>query len=82
MADHNPGSHVIQFIGLAYQYYYMMFEQCWTDYIAEDIITFCWNGNCDIEDVGKSLKKNWLYMTREIILSGIVWWEGVPSSTS
>ena len=52
------------------------------DETFNDVYLFCWNDGCTPDQVGQNIEKNILYMTRDIIDAGIVWWEGVPEGQS
>lgn len=74
-----PGMHFIQILGICYQMYYMVQEQCKITETINDLFLFCWNQGCEVEKIGQHFEKNWLYMTRAIIDAAIVWYEGIPT---
>ena len=82
MTKKEPGSNVVMMIMIMYQLYYMLNEKCKVDMTINDVYLYCWNEGCAPEQIGKNIEKNILYMTRDIIDAGIVWWEGVPESQS
>lgn len=82
MFQHDPLKHWIPVVSLIYQGYYMISEECKIDLTLSDMFIYCWNENCEADDIKRHLEKNFLYMTRALIDAGIVWWEGVPSNTA
>ena len=56
----------------------MWTEKCSIDKTFNDIYLFCWNDSCSPSKIEANIVKNILYMTRDLIDCGIVWWEGVP----
>ena len=78
MTKKNVGDNLIMMMMIVYQMYYMYGEKCKIDETFNDVYLFCWNDGCTPDQVGKNIEKNILYMTRDIIDAGIVWWEGVP----
>ena len=65
---------------LIYQLYYMWGEKCSIDRAFNDLYIFCFNNGCRPDEILLNLEKNFLYMTRALIDSAIVWYEGVPAS--
>ena len=82
MTKKDVGSNIILMIMIVYQLYYMWGEKCKIDETFNDVYLFCWNDGCTPDQVGQNIEKNILYMTRDIIDAGIVWWEGVPEGQS
>ena len=82
MTKKDVGSNIILMIMIIYQLYYMWGEKCKIDETFNDVYLFCWNDGCTPDQVGQNIEKNILYMTRDIIDAGIVWWEGVPEGQS
>ena len=80
MTKKEPGQNFVLMLMIVYQLYYMVSEKCKIDMTFNDVYLFCWNEGCTPDQVGKNIEKNILYMTRDIIDAGIVWWEGVPES--
>lgn len=65
-------------IAIIYQLTYMWGEKCSLDRAQNDLYIYCWNQGCRGEEILYNLETRFLYMTRALIDSAIVWYEGVP----
>ena len=82
MTKSTPKDNWVLMIMIMYQLWYMWTEKCSIDKTFNDIYLYCWNDGCSPEKIGKHIERNILYMTRDLIDCGIVWWEGVPEHMS
>ena len=65
---------------IMYQLYYMWSDKCTIDSTINEVYIYCWNHGCTASSFWNNTKLNFLYMTRAIIDSLIVWFEGVPTN--
>ena len=65
-------------LAIFYQLFYMGTQQCSIDKTVNDIFVFCWNEGCELGELWEHTYMNFLYMTRALLDSAIVWFEGLP----
>ena len=53
-------------------------QQCSIDKTVNDVFIFCWNEGCELGELWEHTYMNFLYMTRALLDSAIVWFEGLP----
>ena len=78
----NAWENIIPEVAIIYQMYYMAAEKCSIDKTINDVYLYCWNYGCELSELWGNTMLNFLYMTRAMLDAAIVWYEGVPESTS
>ena len=73
---------ILPAICIFYQLFYMATQQCTLDKTINDIFVYCWNEGCEPYELWVHTYMNFLYMTRAILDSAIVWFEGIPEGNS
>lgn len=71
-------SNVLPAMSLVYQVYFMLSAKCGLNVAMNDFMLFCWYRGCQPQQYWTHIKKNFLYILRNINDAAIVWYEGVP----
>ena len=69
---------ILPALSIFYQLFYMGTQQCSIDRTINDLFIFCWNEGCELGELWVHTYMNFLYMTRALLDSAIVWFEGLP----
>ena len=71
-------NNILPAMSLVYQVYFMFTTKCGLNEAINDFMLYCWYRGCVPMQYWEHIKKNFLYILRNINDAGIVWYEGVP----